>query len=67
MADWNAFSAEALLPVTALEQHLAARPVQLCVERAMTGPLGRRQCFLDHREGAVEIARAGERLQDAPS
>ena len=42
-----------------LEQHLAARPMQFGVERAMADPFRRGQRFVEVREGATEIACAG--------
>ena len=41
----------------ALEQHFAARPMQFRFERAMAGPLTRRQRFIEDGDGAVSIAR----------
>ena len=40
----------------ALQQHFAPGPIKLRVERAMTEAVGRRQRFVEDREGAVEIA-----------
>ena len=43
----------------ALQQHFAARAMQFRFERAMAGPLGRRQRFVEDGEGAVDVACAG--------
>jgi hypothetical protein len=40
----------------ALQQHFAADAVQFRFERAMAGPFGRRQRFVEDREGAVDIS-----------
>ena len=46
----------------ALEQDLAARPMQFRFERAIAGAVARRQRFVEDRNGAVGIARPGLRL-----
>ena len=43
----------------ALEQDFAARPMQFRFERAMASAVGRRQRFVEDRNGAVGIARPG--------
>ena len=43
----------------ALQQDFAARPMQFGFERAIADAFGRRQRFVEDREGAVEIARRG--------
>ena len=39
-----------------LEEHVAARPMQFGVERAMADPFGCHQCLVEDGEGTVEIA-----------
>ena len=41
----------------ALQQHFAARPMQFRFERAIADAIGRRQRFVEDRDGAVGIAR----------
>ena len=43
----------------ALEQDFAADAMQFGFERAMAGPLGRRQRFVEDRDGAIDVAGAG--------
>ena len=43
----------------ALQQELAARPMQLRFERAIADAVGRRQRLVEDRDGAAWIARAG--------
>jgi hypothetical protein len=43
----------------ALEQHIAADAMQLCVECAMANAFGRHQRFVEDGEGAVDVAGLG--------
>ena len=43
----------------ALQQHFPAHPMQLRFERAVAGAVGRRQRFVEDRDGAIRIARPG--------
>ena len=51
----------------ALQQHFAARPMQFRLECAMTGPLGRRQRFVEDRERRGRDRPPGPRLRPAQS
>ena len=59
MAVRKASSAGAGLAGIALEQDVAARPVQFRFERAIAEAVGCRQRFVEDGDGAVGIARPG--------
>ena len=57
MAVWKASSAGAGLAGSRFEQDFAAGPMQFRFERAVAEAIGRRQRFVEDRNGAIAIAR----------
>ena len=59
MAVRKASSAGVGLAGSCFEQDFASRPMQFRFERAIAGAVGRRQRFVEDRNGATWIARPG--------